>query len=258
MHDRLVNVATSEGPMETFISHPEQGGPFPCVILYQDFWGVREELYDLARMVAVVGYYVMVPDLLHRAEPIRSDFRNDKNQMMSSWNISKEQLEHAARPVLQTTDDMSLRDTAAILDFIAGESAAKPGPMGCFGYCLGGRLILKVAAAFPERFVACAGMHGTALVTDQPDSAHLGMPNVRGEVYFGFAEHDNWATPEMIATLKATMESHGVDHRVEFHRGAHHGYALPNRDIFDKRAFNRDWELIFAMLARQIPPAFVG
>ncbi len=253
MQDRLVQIATPDGPMETFITHPEQGGPFPCVILYQDFWGVREELYDLARMVGVVGYFVMVPDMLHRAPPIRTDIRDADNKMMSSWKISPAQLEEAAKPLMQTTDDMAVIDTAAILAFLAGEAAADPGPMGCFGYCYGGRLILKMAAAFPDRFAACAGMHSTQLVTDGPDSAHLGADKVRAELYFGFAEHDHWATPEMIAALKVALDRCGVRCHMEMHPGAQHGYAMPNRDIFDKRAFNRDWEMIFAMFARRLP-----
>jgi hypothetical protein len=33
-----------------------------------------------------------------------------------------------------------------------------------------------------------------------------------------------------------------------------HGYALANRDIFHPRGAARDWEMIFAMFHRQIPP----
>ena len=63
MHDRTIAVATPTGPMETFVTHPEQGGPFPPVVIYMDFWGLREELFDIARRVGTVGYYCMVPDV---------------------------------------------------------------------------------------------------------------------------------------------------------------------------------------------------
>ena len=45
-----------------------------------------------------------------------------------------------------------------------------------------------------------------------------------------------------------------VQSRMYVHKGATHGYALPDRDVFDKQAANRDWEVIFDMFRRQIPP----
>jgi carboxymethylenebutenolidase len=66
MHERFVNVTTPDGTVETFITHPEEHGPFPVVLIYMDVWGVREELYDIARRVGTVGYYCMVPDFYYR------------------------------------------------------------------------------------------------------------------------------------------------------------------------------------------------
>src|SRR5262245_44546952 len=56
MKERFVDVATPDGPMDTFAVHPEAGGPFPCVVVFMDIWGLREELFDIARRVATVGY----------------------------------------------------------------------------------------------------------------------------------------------------------------------------------------------------------
>ena len=70
--------------METFVTHPEEGGPFPAVVIYMDFWGLREELFDIARRVGMVGYYCMVPDLYYRQGRVRNEWRNEKNEMISS------------------------------------------------------------------------------------------------------------------------------------------------------------------------------
>ena len=70
MHERVVAIPTPDGQMESFIIHPEEDGPFPAVVLYMDFWGVREELFDIARRVGTVGYYCMVPDLYYRQGPV--------------------------------------------------------------------------------------------------------------------------------------------------------------------------------------------
>jgi carboxymethylenebutenolidase len=88
MHDRTVAIPTRAGQMETFITHPKEGGPFPAVVIYMDFWGVREELFDIARRVGTVGYYCVVPDLYYRQGRVRHEWRNEKNQMISMGTIS--------------------------------------------------------------------------------------------------------------------------------------------------------------------------
>src|SRR5882672_102003 len=106
MHEKIVEILTADGRMETFITHPEQGGPFAPVVVYMDVWGLREELYDIARKVAIVGFYVVLPDLCYRQ-----------------------------------------------------------GRVGSIGYCMGGRHLMWVAGAYPERFVAGASLHGTQLAS---------------------------------------------------------------------------------------------
>ena len=71
MNERFVEIPTASGPMEAFVTHPEQDGPFPPVVVYMDIWGVREELFEIARRVGTVGYYCMVPDLYHRQGKVR-------------------------------------------------------------------------------------------------------------------------------------------------------------------------------------------
>jgi carboxymethylenebutenolidase len=75
----------------------------------------------------------------------------------------------------------------------------------------------------------------------------------RGELYCGFAEHDPYTAPATVSTLEDSMRPCAVSYRYQIHPGAEHGYALPERDIYDKHAANRDWEMIFAMFHRQIP-----
>ena len=107
---------------------------------------------------------------------------------------------------------------------------------------------------YPEHFKASASLHGTTLISDRPDSPHLGVAKLRGELYCGFAEFDHYAPLPMVEQLGALLEPCQVKYTREIHKGAEHGYALPDRDIFDKKAAERDWELIFAMFHRQIPP----
>ena len=254
MKDKLINILTPSGAMETFITHPDRSGPFPVVIIYMDIWGVREELYDLARRVATVGYYCMVPDFYYRNGRVRHDYRNERGQTLSTAVLDAGRLAavRASRDTL--TDAMVEDDTGAILDFLASGEPAHPGAMGCIGYCMGGRHVFRVAARFPERFRATASLHGTHLVTDQADSPHTGMAKMQGELYCGFGETDGHAAPPIRKTLDETAKGCGVVYRPQLHLGADHGYALPDRDVYHKQAANRDWELMFAMFRAQLAP----
>ena len=85
MREQFVEIPTAEGTMDAFIKRPEDNGPFPAVILYMDIWGVREELYDMARRIGTVGYYCIVPDLYYRSgKRIHYDFRDENNRTISA------------------------------------------------------------------------------------------------------------------------------------------------------------------------------
>jgi carboxymethylenebutenolidase len=252
MQERFVDIPTGDGPMDTFITHPEEGGPFPAVIVLMDIWGLREELFDVARKVAAVGYHVTVPNFWYRRGKVRFEFCDEKGRMKSLLALPKAVPDEMHANHDHLTDRMAMADIGALLKFLGAEPV-RPGPKGTIGYCLGGRLSLAAAAEFPEQFRACASMHGTRLVSDKPDSPHRFVGNMRGEIYCGFAAKDDLAPPSTIETLgKLFKDQTGVRYRSIVHPNTVHGYALPDRDIFDKQAANRDWENIFAMFKRQL------
>jgi carboxymethylenebutenolidase len=255
MRDRLIDVATPEGPMDTFISHPAGDGPFPAVVIFMDFWGFREELFDIVRRVATVGYYCIMPNFYHRQGKVRTAFYDDKGRMISMEALDDERQKIALEPLTKLSNAMVIRDTKALLDYMHGGEPVRRGAFGSIGYCMGGRHVLCAAGSFPEFFRAGASLHGTNLILDQEDSPHHLASKFRGELYCGFAETDPYARPELIRRLNEIM-SHCplVHYHHEVHQGADHGYALPDRDVFHKQGANRDWELIFAMFRRQLPP----
>src|SRR6266508_3610802 len=235
MKERFVDVETPSGRMETFVTPPEQGGPFPAVIIYMDIWGVRDELFEIARRVGTVGYYCVVPDFYHRQGKVRHEFRDAQNRMISLHALDEERRQRVIAPGRQLSNQMVVDDTGAI------------------GYCMGGRHALCVAGHFSERVRASASLHGTSLISDAPDSPHRLAKQFRGELYCGFAEMDPYAPLSMVKELDELLRPCPVDYHYAIHTGAQHGYALPNRDIFDPHGAARDWEQIFAMFHRQIP-----
>lgn len=254
MRDRVVEIETPSGRMETFVTHPEQDGPFPAVIIYMDVWGVRDELFEIARRVGTVGYYCLVPDLYYREGRVRHEFRDAQNRMISLHTLDEERRQRVLAPGGRLSNAMVVDDTGAVLEFIRRGEPARPGGVGAIGYCMGGRHVLCVAGQHPEHIRASASLHGTYLMSDAADSPHRLARQFRGELYCGFAETDPYAPLSMVKELDYLLRPLPVAYRHAIHPDAVHGYALPNRDIFDARAAARDWELIFAMFHRQIPP----
>jgi len=253
MQERFVPIETPSGRMETFVTHPEQDGPFPPVIVYMDIWGVREELFEIARRVGTVGYYCMVPDFYYRQGRVRHEFRDAQNRMISLHALDEERRQRVVAPGRRLSNQAVVDDTGAILDFVARSEPVRPGGVGAIGYCMGGRHVLCAAGHFPERVIASASLHGTSLVSDAADSPHRLAAKFRGELYCGFAEMDPYAPLSMVKELEELLRPCPVGYRYSVHPGARHGYALPNRDIFDAGGAARDWEQIFAMFHRRIP-----
>lgn len=252
MIEREIEIPTADGRMDAFVTYPEAGGPFPAVLVLMDIWGLREELYDIARKIAVTGYHVTLPNFWYRRGKVRFEFRDEKGHMKSLLALPQAVQDELHANMKHLTDRMAMTDIGAILKFLDGEPVRK-GPKGTVGYCLGGRLALAAAAEFPDEFRASASMHGTRMVSDRPDSPHKVIGKMRGEIYCGFAERDDLAPPSTIETLgKLFKDAPDVRYQYIVHSGTVHGYSLPDRDIFAKAAANRDWENIFAMLRRQL------
>jgi carboxymethylenebutenolidase len=252
MRERMVEIATADGHMDAFVTCPEHSGPFPAVIVLMDIWGLREELFDVARKIAVVGYHCTVPNFWYRRGKVRYEFRDEQGRMKSLNAIPQTVQDEMLANMNQVIDAMAMADIGAVLKFLEGEPA-RPGPKGTIGYCLGGRLSLAAAAAFPDTFRGSASLHGTSMVSDAADSPHRSISKMHGEIYCGFGEHDRFTPLLLRDTLTKLMgENANIRFRANTHAGADHGYALPDRDVFDKAAANRDWENIFAMFRRQL------
>ena len=239
MIERKIEIVTRDGRMNTFICHPERDSPHPAIIIFMDAPGIREELRDMARRLATVGYYVMLPNLYYRSnvEELASaaaaanvDMRQKALQLMATINIP-----------------LVMRDVDALLAFTAQDKAASPGPMGCVGYCMSGQYAINAAVRHKERIRAAASMYGVALVSDKPDSPHLAPQRTDARLYFGCAEKDQYAPPEMIDQLRAEIAAKGGNAEVEIYPGTGHGFAFPSRPVYDKPAAERHWERLFTL-----------
>lgn len=247
MQERMVDIRTADGEMNTYIFHPDREGPFPVVIFYMDSMGVREELCDMCRRLATVGYYVIMPNLYYRmARSVDLDGNRGHDPAYAEMRALMWRLNRSL------SNTMIEQDTAAVLDFLDGEAAARPGKIGAVGYCMSGRFVFRVAGAFPERVAASASVYGARLITDQPDSAHLLADRIAGEMYFACAEHDDYAPPEVLEQLRKVLSDAGTRATIELYPRAEHGFAFPTRYAYHKASSERHWERLFDLFGRNL------
>ena len=90
MIEKHIDIATADGRMDSFVVHPEEGGPFPGGPGADGHLGLREELFDVARRVATVGYHVTVPNFWYRRGKVRFEFRDESGRMRSLLTLPKE------------------------------------------------------------------------------------------------------------------------------------------------------------------------
>jgi len=89
------------------------------------------------------------------------------------------------------------KDAVAYIAFLDAQSPVnKAKKIGTQGYCMGGALVVRTAAAVPDRIGAGASFHAGGLVTDKPDSPHLLAPKIKARMYFGIASNDDQRQPD--------------------------------------------------------------
>ena len=210
MHERMLDLATPDGAMDMFVTHPEEGGPFPAVVVFMDIWGLREELFDIARRIATVGYYCLVPNFYHREGKICFERRNAAGRLISFDRVDDEtrrRMEESFKPL---SNAMVMSDIGALIESLHADPAARAGAMGSVGYCMGGRHVLCAAGQFPQSFVASASLHGTALISEREDLPHRLVDRFRGEVYCGYGEIDPYTPPGLVAEMEQLLRASDV------------------------------------------------
>jgi carboxymethylenebutenolidase len=253
MIGQSIEIAMPRGVMDAYLARPD-GEPRPLVILFMDIWGLREELFALARRIAAEGYCCIVPNLFYREGKFRFAPRNDQGRTVSFDALAEDVRNDMLARAFRLDRGTAREDVAGIVAFCRGEPV-RTGRVGVIGICMSGREALFAAQEFPDRIRAAAILHGTRLLTEDEDSPHLGARAMRGEVYCGFGALDRGAPPEMVARLAQTFAGvAGLRYRSRTHPGACHGYALPDRDVYDRAAAEADWAEIFSMLRRQLAP----
>jgi carboxymethylenebutenolidase len=241
MIEHHLDIPSADGAMNTFVVHPDEGGPHPVLLFYMDAPGKREELHEMARRLASVGYCVVLPNLYYR--------RTRQYEL-------KERTEAGLAEMFGHMHSLDARstavDTAAMLAYVDALPAADARRIGAVGYCMSGPFVVWAAAAFAQRLRCIAAIYGANMVTEAADSPHRMVGQLRCPSYFACAEHDQWATPEQVAALQAALQQGAVPHRLEWYPGAQHGFAFPQRPVYHRPSAERHWARLFDLFDRHL------
>jgi carboxymethylenebutenolidase len=244
MRNEMIDVTTQDGVADAYVARPDDER-HPAVLLVMDAYGLRPQIERMADRIAANGFVVLAPNVFYRARRsplIPLEQLGDPEQQGRLFEI-------VIPLIRELTPELIVRDGGAYLDSL---EQLGDGPVAVTGYCMGGRIGWRVAAAYPERVAALGGFHVGGLVTGADDSPHRSAANLAAEVYLGHADNDRNMTPEQIAELERALAAAGVRYRSELYRGAAHGYTMADTPAYDEAAAERHYVELFALLDRTV------
>ena len=243
MSQSQVSIPTAEGDARAFVFTPDTGaGPWPVALLFQDAFGMRPALYEMSQRLAQAGYYVVLPDLYWRAgsyEPlVPAKVRGGDADAEAEL----------ARLRTSIKGDTTVRDVGSVLEWVKTQAQAKPGPVGLTGYCMGGRLALRVAGTYPDRVAAAASFHGGGLANDEPTSPHLLAPKITAKVLVAGAEQDKNFPPEQLDRLVEAFDEADIDYEASIWPGVKHGWVPGDTPVHSPEGADKHWQALVPFL----------
>ena len=238
---RDVEVPTPDGVSDAALFHPAGKGRWPAVLIWTDVLGLRPVFREMGQRLAAQGYVVLVPNFYYRvrkAPVIEGPFDFSKPEDAAKLQDLR------ASVTLDGTD----RDAKAMLAFLDAlpETDARA-RAGVQGYCMGGPMAFRAAAALPDRIGAMGSFHGGGLTTAAPTSPHLLIPRLKAQAYVAVAANDDQRDPASKDTLRTAFAAAGRTARVEVYPGANHGWCVAGSAAYEPASAERAWTELSAL-----------
>jgi carboxymethylenebutenolidase len=245
-----VEIRTPDGTCDAAFIHPATGS-HPAVVIWPDAFGLRPSMRDIAKRLATEGYSVLVPNPFYRVAkaPVFED--------ASNFNFGDPAQRSKLTPLMGSinAEGAAERDAAAFIAWLdAQRQVDRNKKVGTQGYCMGGALVMRTAAAASNRVGAGASFHGGGLVTPNPTSPHLLAPKIKARMYFGVAANDDAQQPDAKTKLKEAFDAAKVPAEVEVYPQAQHGWCVPDmpkqpngQPIYNRPDAERAWGKLLAL-----------
>ena len=216
-----VEIKMPDGMCDAAFYHPAKGS-HPGVLIWPDAFGLRPSLRAMGKRLAAEGYSVLVPNPFYRQG--KAPFTDASN-----FDFGKPEDRAKITPLMAAVNmpGNPEKDALAYVAWLdAQKQVNKNKKIGTQGYCMGGPLVVRTAAALPNRIGAGGSFHGGGLVTDKPESPHLLASKIKAHMYFGVASNDDKQQPDAKVKLKETFEAAKVPVEVELYSAAMHGWCI--------------------------------
>lgn len=232
--EQEVNITTPDGTSDSYFVHPVTGA-HAGVLVWPDALGLRTAFRQMGKRLAESGYSVLVVNPFYRGAkapvlPDGANFQDPKTREVLG------PLMGALNPQTHVTD---ARAFVAWLD--RQSSVDRNRKIGTTGYCMGGPITMRTAAAIPERIGAAASFHGGGLATDRPDSPHLLVPQMKASYLFAIAANDDERDPNAKNLLREAFAKARLPAEIEVYQGAMHGWCPPDSAVYNQAQAERAW-----------------
>ena len=244
--EKDVAVKTPDGTSDSVLYHPAGAGSWPAVLIWPDIMGLRPAFRDMGRRLAGQGYVVLVVNPFYRSAkaPVigdNFDFSNpEQRARLTGYRNAM-------------SDEGVDKDAQAYVAFLdAQPQTNKVRKVGVQGYCMGGALSFRTAAAVPGRVAAVGSFHGgNGLVTKNPNSPHLLIEKANAGYLVAHAQNDDAQNVQMKEDLKAAFASAGRSATVEVYQ-ANHGWCVKGGQAYHEAEAERAWAALNVLYGRML------
>ena len=236
-----VTVSTPDGSADCYFVHPA-GGAAPGVLVWPDIFGLRPAFRQMGKRLAESGYSVLVVNPFYRAKKAPTAEKGAATPIQD------------LRPLAQGLNATThMTDAKAFIGWLDKQAAvAKNKKVGTQGYCMGGPIAFRTAAAVPERVGAVASFHGGGLVTQNPDSPHLQAAKSKAQFLICIASNDDARAPGDKDTLKETFAKAELPAEIEVYAGAAHGWCPPDSSVYNESQAEKAWGRLLALYGKAL------
>jgi len=236
-----VNVMTPDGAADCYFAHPASGTA-PGVLIWPDIFGLRPAFRQMGKRLAESGYSVLVVNPFYRVK---------KAPTAPAGGATPIQEVRPLAAGLNETTHMT--DAKAFIGWLDQQaSVAKNRKVGTQGYCMGGPMAFRTAAAMPDRVGAVASFHGGGLVRDMPNSPHLQAAKTKAQFLVAIAANDDTQSPNDKTALKETFAKANLPAEIEVYTGSAHGWCPPDSQVYNEPLAERAWSRLLALYGKAL------